>query len=282
MSSRNVPATPERSRELAVRYENSIMRLGFLTTTVWVTVGLGVFLFVMRLAFHAGLSGWVGLLGGAVAVAGVRQLTVQLYRQVRDRLRRRRLEALAASAGIDDLGHLTAAWRGLVMDLRSLVQQIHAVDENPGATIDTLGRWLVRLGALEHSDRQRVVELGLDASPLHPLASLRREQGELTDFWNERAYRRLQQALPVLGHRSNLKLTRRFSHSTDCTTEHPRLAPVLTERCPGATANDQAHPSAPSTRGIRASMRHDAHRHHIDSTPRSMIGDDPKPPERCE
>lgn len=47
-----------------------------------------------------------------------------------------------------------------------------------------------------HAERLR----GLDLGPLRPLSRLAREQGELVDLWNERAYRRLQAAVPVLMH----------------------------------------------------------------------------------
>ncbi|MEX1361830.1 MAG: hypothetical protein AB1Z98_01810 [Nannocystaceae bacterium] len=196
----SAPATLEHSRALASRYETSVMRLGCLTTAVWCTLGWFVFFRLLELASAAGLHWTLGWLVGGVGVLGCRELTLAGYRRVRDRLRRRRLAQLSTGAKAGDLGHLPTPVAALVTELRQLVPMLQAPPGAAEVAIESLRRWLEQLDGLEPRHQVRMSERGLDASILRAIAELRRQPGELTDIWNERAYRRLQAAVPVLLH----------------------------------------------------------------------------------
>jgi hypothetical protein len=189
----------ERSRANVARYERNMMRLGALATATWTVTGAA---FVVPWALALGQSLGVSTLGcwvlAATGVFGCRELTLLGYRQLRNVQRKRWLGATDAAPAPEELDHLPPPLLALVVEARRIRAGIQSHVHGPGELVDALLAWVGQVGALEprHAERLR----GLDLGALRPLTRLRREQGELADIWDERAYRRLQAAVPVLNH----------------------------------------------------------------------------------
>lgn len=188
-----------RSRANVARYERNMMRLGALTSAVWIVAGMA---FVVPWALALGTSLGLSTLGSwVIAGAGVlatRELALVVYRRLRDIQRRRWLAGAEVPLAPEELEHLPPPLAALVLEARRLRAEIQSHADDPSALIDGLAAWLLRASMLEPSHAERL--RGLDLGPLRPLSRLAREQGELVDLWNERAYRRLQAAVPVLMH----------------------------------------------------------------------------------
>lgn len=188
-----------RSRANVARYERNMMRLGALTSAGWIVTGAA---FVGPWALELGASLGLSTLGcwvlAGAGVLGARELALVVYRRLREIQRRRWLGASDAPLAPEELEHLPPPLAALVLEARRLRAEIQSHADDPTALIDGLAAWLVHAAALEPSHAERL--RGLDLGPLRPLGRLAREQGELIDLWNERAYRRLQAAVPVLLH----------------------------------------------------------------------------------
>lgn len=187
-------------RELA-RYDARIMYLGFASTATWVTASLWVGGWLYDLLVAKGLGGGTAFLLATVASVGVfRFLVLRVYGRIRERWRRRRAAAFDRARLPPAAAHLSPALAKIVIDLRALRTVILAPDEPASAVIDRLRAWILAVDRLEADDRERVRDRGLDLSPLLPLLRLSRMSGEARAVWADRAYRRLQAAVPVLDH----------------------------------------------------------------------------------
>lgn len=188
-----------RSRANVARYERNMMRLGALTSAAWIVTGIA---FVVPWAHALGASLGLSTLGiwviAGAGVLGFRELALVVYRWLRDIQRRRWLGGSEVALAPEELEHLPPPLAALVLEARRLRTEIQSHARDADELVDGLAAWLVHAGALEPSHAERL--RGLDLGPLRSLGRLVREQGELLDLWNERAYRRLQAAVPVLMH----------------------------------------------------------------------------------
>ena len=189
-------------RRALARYDARIMYLGFASTVTWVAASLYTGGWLYDVLAAAGISGGLSFVVAAVgAVTVCRFVVLRVYDRIRDGLRRHRAAAFDR-ARVDADAHLSPGLTRIVAGLRALRTAIlaPAPDEPSQAVIDRLRAWMLAVNRLEGDDRERVQERGLDVAPLLPLVRLAPMSGEPRAVWADRAYRRLQAAVPVLDH----------------------------------------------------------------------------------
>lgn len=189
-------------REQVARYDEELMHLGGVATITWVAAGLFTVGWCFELLVAIGLPAAIALpLAPLLSLSGARVVVLRGYRWARARLRQRRLQAWMAALPISrPIDHLSPSLRRLVRDLRRVRSAIQLPNERPERTILRLRGWLHDVAALEGADADRLRDRGLDPSQLRPLTLLSRLPSEPHEVWNDRSYRRLQAAVPVLTH----------------------------------------------------------------------------------